>query len=184
MSGVEIHQTSESSVEVLPVKGRDVAEVARAVLAVVREVDAAVDTVTSRGRVAFRVRKDPVGYTIDRLEERLLTVEPSENPNEGNTHTDGPEAPGGDEGAPGGPAGDPEPEDVPDSPEDADDGEEAPSLEEILAAEDEPVTAPARSASKAVWRDFLTDQNVYWSNEDTRDDLISRWEEAAGTVNN
>lgn len=181
MSGVEIHQTSESSVEVLPAKGRDVAAVAREVLAVGREVDAAVDTVTSRGRVAFRVRKDPVGYTIDRLEERLLTVEPSENPNEGNPHTDGPEAPGDDQGAPGGPAGDPEPEDVP---EDADDGEEAPSLEEILAAEDEPVTAPARSASKVTWQDFLTDQNVYWSNEDTRDDLISRWEEAAGTVNN
>lgn len=183
MSGVEIHQTSESSAEVLPAKGRGVAEVARAVLAVGREEDAAVDTVTSRGRVAFRVRKDPVDGTIDRLEERLLTgaVEPSGDESGGNTHPDGPEANGDGEDAPEGPSVDPEPEE---GTEDADDGEDTPSLEEILASEDEPVTAPARSASKVTWQDFLTDQNVQWSNEDSRDDLISRWEEAAGTVSN
>lgn len=36
-------------------------------------------------------------------------------------------------------------------------------------------TAPARSASKADWVEFLTEQGVDFDDEDSRDDLVARW---------
>lgn len=35
--------------------------------------------------------------------------------------------------------------------------------------------APARSASKADWVEFLTEQGVEFEDEDSRDDLVARW---------
>lgn len=35
--------------------------------------------------------------------------------------------------------------------------------------------APARSASKADWVEFLTEQGVEFDDEDSRDDLVARW---------
>lgn len=35
--------------------------------------------------------------------------------------------------------------------------------------------APARSASKADWTEFLTEQGVEFDDEDSRDDLVARW---------
>lgn len=36
-------------------------------------------------------------------------------------------------------------------------------------------TAPARSASKADWVEFLTEQGVEFDDKDSRDDLVARW---------
>lgn len=35
--------------------------------------------------------------------------------------------------------------------------------------------APARSASKADWTEFLTEQGIEFDDENTRDDLVARW---------
>lgn len=35
--------------------------------------------------------------------------------------------------------------------------------------------APARSASKADWVEFLTEQGIEFDDEDSRDDLVARW---------
>lgn len=35
--------------------------------------------------------------------------------------------------------------------------------------------APARSASKADWVEFLTEQGVEFDDKDSRDDLVARW---------
>ena len=34
---------------------------------------------------------------------------------------------------------------------------------------------PARSASKADWTEFLTEQGIEFDDEDSRDDLVARW---------
>lgn len=182
MSGAEIYKVNEETVEILPPRGGDYARVAREVLAVGEEIEGAVDTVTSRGRVALRVRWDPADYTIDRLEERLFgAVEPSGGGDDETTHDEDAGAGDGDvDAADDAPADDAPADNSPDEEETTGtaDDEDAPSLEEVLSAdEEEEVSAPARSASKATWQDFLTDQQVYWSEEDTRDELISRWEE-------
>lgn len=54
--------------------------------------------------------------------------------------------------------------------------EEGPAEAEIDGdtAPQEPA-APARSASKADWVEFLTEQGVEFDDEDSRDDLVARW---------